>query len=262
MKNIDQIIREATAEILRATADEIENGAAKTTVPEAKKTVSKEPTAKAAPAKGKAAQKTTPAAPTKITADNFDPNRKYTREELSTVTPNRSLQTIANKIYGIPFGKTAKKDVCIDMILEAQENGAAKEELKKAPAKAKAAPKGKAAAKDPYKGKTAQQLHATCKSRKIAIKPGAPAEIYEKALRAWDEEEKNLPEEHKGMSKKELYELCIAEGIETETKLSRTAYSELLVAAAAMNEPEEEEFEEQEDWEAEEDGEDADDWDI
>lgn len=257
MKNIDQIIREATAEILRATADDIENGAAKSTVPEAKKTVAKAPAAKAAPAKGKAAAK---AAGDALTAENFDCSKKYTREELSAVTPNRSLQTIANKVYGIPFSKTAKKDVCIDLILEAQDGGAAKAVPKKTAAKAKPAAKGKAAAKDPYEGKTAQQLHATCKSRKIAIKAGAPAEVYVKALRAWDEEEKSLPEEHKGMGKKELYDLCIEEGIETEPKLSRTAYSELLVAAAAMNEPEDEDEEDAEVWDEED--EEGDNWDI
>lgn len=147
MKNIDQIIREATAEILRATADDIENGAAKSTVPEAKKTVAKAPAAKAAPAKGKAAAKTTAkpaakAAGATLTVDTFDPDKKYTREELSAVTPNRALQTIANKVYGIPFGKTAKKDECIDLIIEAQSGGAAKAAPKKTAAKSKTSSKG------------------------------------------------------------------------------------------------------------------------
>lgn len=194
------------------------------------------------------------------TWQNWDVNRKYTKEELEQGTA-RPLYNIGRKCYDIPHKELTNKTATIECILKAQTVAkGAKPAAKKTPTKQTTT---KTTTKSKYAGAKAQQLYAECMKRKIKVPKQKPADFYIAKLEEYDKKNA-LPENPTEMSYDELqkfteiqlYKACVKEGIEVEKQMTKEYYISNLIPT------EEEEELDFDDWGNEEEDTVVDDWSV
>lgn len=196
-----------------------------------------------------------------ITKDNYKSNKKYTKEQLSSV-PARELYNIATQVLGIHHSKCSSKSDSIKEILNYQDglDGDCEDA-------AEVTESTNDQAETKYDGKKAQELYKECINRGLRVEKKMKAEYYTKILVANDEDElekeKDTSEETKEskydtMKPQELYKLCKERGIEAEKKHPSAYYIDLLKADDEENEKDEE-ITDDDNW-SDESGDDDEEW--
>lgn len=177
----------------------------------------------------------------KITEENFDPEKMYTKEQYEN-TPARTLYNIARRTFDIPRSELGAKPDMIKALMQAQGSGnvVSKEEPKQEKEEAGTA----------YDDMKIRALYEECISRGIKVEKKQERKVYVDLLIANDEEqaaeveaeEEETTLDYDSMTARQLYDECRKRDITCEPKQDKSVYKEILEDDdAEADEPEEEE---------------------